>query len=142
MIMPPWIDDNVDFTLFGKILLQWGAVETGLRNIVELRGQPVPRHFSELVKAARRVFDENPEALNVLETVEYLNEQRVTIVHGRYLGRLDGGFHCFRFPLKDRVENRVFGQNDLMTLLDEMRDVYLALGGMSDATQCLAVHTL
>ena len=141
MIMPPWIDDNADFTLFGKILLQWGAVETGLRHIVELREQPVPGQFDELIKSARQLFEDNTDALNLLETLEYLNEQRVTIVHGRYLGRLDGGFHCFRFPLKDRVENRVFGHNDLTTLLEEMRDVYLALGGLSDVTQCLAAYT-
>ena len=113
----------------------------GLRHIVELREQPVPKHFGDLMKSARQMFEENPDALNLLENLEFLNEQRVTIVHGRYLGRLDGGFHCFRFPLKDRVENRVFGHNDLTTLLEEMRDVYLALGALSEAPHCLAVYT-
>src|SRR5258708_2389311 len=99
-------DEEADYTLFGRVLLQWGHVEAELVNILLRLTHPLfgffdekglPRGFGEQVRLAKRLYRAIPAmahlnegACALLDPLPSLHKTRSIIVHGYYQGYTGG----------------------------------------------------
>lgn len=152
VIVPPGANGE-EYALFGRILLQWGYIETRLSNILGwlthdrfgLRGRKgVPQEFSEKVKVAKRGYCEiaamgplRNEAEAVLDALPRLHEKRIVIVHGAYQGTTKDGFVFVHFSDKKgvaRISSHHFTPVELAVLLEDILRVDTALESLSQKT--------
>jgi hypothetical protein len=148
-------DQEADYALFGRVLLQWGHVEVQLVNILLRLLHPrfgfvaekgLVSAFGDQVKLARRAYRSIPQmshlrdkACDLFDTLRPLHKTRSIIIHGHYQGYLGKGqfaFGIFERQPGPRMVNKAyyFTEDQVAQLSSEIERRRKELGTLSADT--------